>query len=199
MNDDPPITVELPSGETLNAEEYKARLPERLEEGLYTSLEELYDDIHSYLYDHLDLIDDNHYHILTAWTITTWRIDKLHETGYLLFRGNKGSGKTRAMRTLQKITYNAEDASLISTPAIYRLLKITYYTLFLDEFDKYSRDKREALIGILNSGYEKGGQAILCDQHDKNQVKRYPTFGAKAIGHYLPAVIQGFFKGDVYP
>ena len=121
-----PLTVELPSGEILTREEYRERLPERLAEGLFTTLEALYDEIHSYLYDHLDLIEDDHYHILTAWAISTWRIDNLHETRYLLFRGNKGSGKTRAMKTLQRITYNAEDASLISTPAIYRLRARTH-------------------------------------------------------------------------
>lgn len=175
-------TVEIGTGEVMTIQEYKDTHLERLKEATFTTLPELYDEIHDYLYSQLDLIEERHYHILTAWALHTWKIEQLQETGYLLFRGNKGSGKTRAMRTLQHITMGAMDASLISTPAIYRLLRIAPCTFYLDEFDKYSKEKAEALIGVLNSGYERGGQVLLCDQHDKNTVKGYPTFGAKAIG-----------------
>lgn len=178
-------------------ERYKEILPERLEATQFTTLTELYDEIYNYLYDHLDLIEELHYHVLTAWSMATWKIEFLDEIAYLLFRGNAGSGKTRAMQTLQRITMRAEDASLISTPAIYRLLVIAPHTFYLDEFDKYSRERLEALLGVLNSGYTRGGQVILCDQHDKNMVKRYPTFGAKAIG--MIDDVDGAFRSRCIP
>ena len=51
----------------------------------------------------------------------------------------------------------------------------------IDEFDQYSREKRELLLSVLNNGYVRGKYAILCDQHDRNKVKRFPVFGPKAV------------------
>jgi hypothetical protein len=58
-------------------------------------------------------------------------------------------------------------------------------TLLLDETDatfKQNQEYTEALRGILNSGYARGGCATLCvGKGSEQHVEDFPTFGAKAL------------------
>ncbi|MHA2067041.1 MAG: hypothetical protein ACXABY_21955, partial [Candidatus Thorarchaeota archaeon] len=71
--------------------------------------------------------------------------------------------------------------SNITPAALCRLLGQGYKTFWIDEFDQYSREKRELLLSVRNNGYVCGKYAILCDQHDRNKVKQFPVFGPKVV------------------
>jgi hypothetical protein len=142
----------------------------------------LYHRLHLFFTEHLDLLDDQYYDVLAAWTGSTYQHEKLNECTYLLFRGLHGSGKTRALKTLAAVAYKPLHTAYTSPPAIYRILaQEGYVTLFFDEMDTYTREKRNAMFGILNNGYERGSTVLLPDPHDRNKVKQYPVFGPKAV------------------
>ena len=116
---------------------------EKLEElAEYANITELFNEIRSYYWEHVHLMVEVEYDILTAWTLTTWIPEKFNECAYPMFRGPKNSGKTRALNTQAQLTYNAKKTSKITIAALYRLLDKGIHTFIMDEFDHYSREKR---------------------------------------------------------
>ena len=145
--------------------------------------ESIYEKLREFLYEHLDLLEDIHYDILTSWIISTWHFDKLNETAYLMFKGMKGSGKTRCLNVLDKVCFNPLNTASITTPALYRVLDDEHTTILIDEFDLSQGKKKEMLTCILNAGYERGQKAVLCVPKLGGgwRHKEFSVFGPKAV------------------
>jgi len=146
----------------------------------YGSHEDLFLEVRDFLENHIDLVEEAEYDILTAKVFETWLIDRFSEVGYIFFLGPPRSGKTRALETLASICYNPLIAATMSAAAIYRTLDKGPATLFLDELQQYLQDDKTTFLAVLNAGQRRGQKAILVVRTgDGYDTQGFEVFGPK--------------------
>ena len=95
----------------------------------------------------------------------------------------KESGKTRQLEVLDQVVADPWFTERVSAAALVRKIARDSPTLLLDESDaafKGNQEYAEALRGIINAGYRRGGAAHLCVP-PRFEVQAFPVFCAKAI------------------
>lgn len=122
---------------------------------------ELYLDVRKYIEDHLDLVEENEYDVLTAKAFESYLILKIKEIGYIFFVGPRRSGKTRALEVMASLCFNPIMAAYMSTATLYRMLDQAQCTLFLDEIQQYLNEDKMGFMAILNAGQRKGPKAWI--------------------------------------
>jgi len=124
--------------------------------------------------------------VLALWVIHTHALAAADLTPYLsIASAEKQSGKTRLLEVLKLFVANPWFTGRTSAAALVRKIASEGPTLLLDETDatfKQNQEYTEALRGILNSGYARGGCATLCvGKGSEQHVEDFSTFGAKAL------------------
>lgn len=159
--------------------------------GIYmpSSAEEYGDDaaLHAqlveYLRTYIDLPEAD-LRLTATYVLLTYIVDKLHEVPYLRAVGERGNGKSRFILAAGLVCYRGLITITPTAAALFRLQDKFHPTLIIDEanFNEKS-DDFNALIQILNSGYQKVGKIPRCEPRADGQfdVKVYDPFGAKII------------------
>lgn len=123
--------------------------------------------------------------VCAAYILLTWLYDAFNEVPYLRFRGDYGTGKTRALMVVGSICYKAFFASGASTVSpIFHTLDTFKGTLIFDEADFRFSDEKAELVKILNNGNVKGFP-VLRTQVTQNKVfdpRAFMIFGPKIVG-----------------
>jgi len=135
--------------------------------------------------------------IVALWIFHTWAIDAADATPYLhINSAEKQSGKTRLLEVLELLVANPWLTGRLSAAVLIRKTDALAPTLLLDESDAAfngEKEYAEALRGILNTGYLRGGKASMCvGQGAQISYKDFSTFSPKAIagiGH-LPDTVE---------
>ena len=143
----------------------------------------LWDDIHKFIYEYIDLADDRLYDVLTAWIFSSWITEAWTVVPYIQILGPKNSGKTRLLEVLHALCYRGIMSSNISEPALFRSVEAWKPTLLLDETEIYNNESRSAVQNLLNSGYRRGQYAIRVRNVEKGQpvLDLFDVFGLKAL------------------
>lgn len=182
-------TIELPDGTTLepipgsnNLIKHRAVLLPESAEG-YESVSELAALIGGYLYRYVDL-SHSFRKIATAYILLTWLYDAFNELPYLRFRGDFGSGKSRALVVIGSICYRPFFASGASTVSpIFHTLDTFGSTLVFDEADFRFSDEKSELIKIFNNGNVRGFPVLRTAVSTKNE------FNPQAFTVYGPKIV----------
>jgi hypothetical protein len=149
----------------------------------YGNKEALLSDIQSYLHRYVDL-SPVFERLAAYYVLLSWVFDAFNEIPYLRFKGDYGSGKTRALIALGSITYRGFFASGASTVSpIFHTLDNFGGTLVLDEGDLRFSDKTAELVKILNNGTVKGLPVLrtLQNRHKEFNPAAFNVFGPKII------------------
>jgi hypothetical protein len=182
-------SLALPAGETLvpiRAENNLLRhnailLPERAEE--FGTVADLIQDIAAYIDRYVDL-SDTFRNIAIAYVLLSHVYDAFNELPYLRFRGDFGSGKTRALQVIGAITYKPFFASGASTVSpIFHTLDLFKGTLLFDETDFRYSDERSEIIKIFNNGNVRGMpvlRTMITSQNEYNP-SAFSVFGPKLV------------------
>jgi hypothetical protein len=121
---------------------------------------------------------------LALWVLHTHAISAADTTPYIqITSAEKESGKTQLLEVLRLLVANPWLTGHTSVAALVRKVAKQAPTLLLDESDaSFASDKEfsEALRGVLNSGYYRGGVHSLCVP-PKWDVQDLPVFCPKAI------------------
>jgi len=156
-------------------------LPESAEP--FGSREELVRDITAYIDRYLDLSDDFRA-IATAYILLSWVYDAFNELPYLRFRGDFGSGKTRALLIVGSLCYKPFFASGASTVSpIFYTLDTFGATLVADETDFRFSDERAELVKIFNNGSVRGFPVL------RSAVTPQQTFDPRAFNVFGPKIV----------
>jgi hypothetical protein len=120
------------------------------------------------------------------WVIHTHAIDAADCTPYLHIKSvEKRSGKTRLQEVLSLLASRSWLTGRVTAAVLVRKTSAEQPTLLLDESDaafKGDREYAEALRGILNAGFRRGGVTSLCVGQGANlSYQDFLVFGAKAI------------------
>ncbi len=124
--------------------------------------------------------------LLALWVLHTHALDAADTTAYLNIKSaEKRSGKTRLLEVLSLLTARPWLTGRVTAAVLVRKTSAEQPTLLLDESDaafKGDREYAEALRGILNAGFRRGGVASLCvGQGASLTYKDFPVFCPKAI------------------
>lgn len=145
---------------------------------------ELLGEIRAYLHRYVDLsplFED----IAAHYALLSWVYDAFNELPYLRFRGDYGTGKTRALLALGSICYKPFFASGASTVSpIFHVLDAFQGTLVLDEADFRFSDATAGLTKILNNGNVAGLPVLrtMTNRHKEFNPRAFRVFGPKLIG-----------------
>jgi hypothetical protein len=182
--------IDLPSGERLVP--YAAQnnliasgcvlLPSAAE--AYGEKADLLADIRAYLHRYVDL-SPLFAEICAHYALLSWVYDAFNEMPYLRFRGDYGTGKTRALLALGSICYKPFFASGASTVSpIFHVLDAFQGTLVLDEADFRFTDATAALTKILNNGNMAGLPVLrtMTNRHKEFNPRAFRVFGPKLVG-----------------
>lgn len=128
--------------------------------------------------------------IAAHYVLLSWVYDAFSELPYLRFRGDFGSGKTRALITIGSICYKpifASGASSVSS--LFRMLDAFGGTLLLDEADFRFSDATADLTKILNNGNVQGLPVLRTVSTRDNELhpRAFKVYGPKLI-----AMREGF-------
>lgn len=176
-------------------------LPER--PASFDSAESLVKDIEAYIARYVDL-SDAFLRIASAYVLLSWVYDAFNELPYLRFRGDYGSGKTRALLVVGSICYKPFFASGASTISpIFHTLDTFGGTLIVDESDFRMSDEKAELVKIFNNGNVRGFPVLRSSatpQHTFDP-RAFLVFGPKivAMRHAFddPALESRFLTEDM--
>lgn len=172
--------VPVPAGHNL-IKHRAVRLPGHPAE--YESVERLATEIETYACRYLALSPD-FLKIASTYILLSWVYDAFNELPYLRFRGDYGSGKSRALTVFGSILYKGFFASGASTVSpIFHTLDTFRGSLILDEADFRFTDEKAELVKILNNGNVKGFPVL------RTQVTAAKEFEPRAFLVFGPKIV----------
>lgn len=149
----------------------------------YESAEKLTAEIEAYASRYLALSPE-FLKIASSYVLLSWVYDVFNELPYLRFRGDYGSGKSRALIVFGGILYKGFFASGASTVSpIFHTLDTFRGSLILDEADFRFTDEKAELVKILNNGNVKGFPVL------RTQVTAAKEFEPRAFSVYGPKIV----------
>jgi uncharacterized protein DUF3631 len=124
--------------------------------------------------------------IVSLWVFHTHCFEAAEATPYLaITSAEKQSGKTRLLEVLALLVERPWFTARVTAAVLVRKIDASTPTLLLDESDaafQGNHEYAEALRGILNSGYRRGGVASACTgKGTKLELTDFQTFCPKAI------------------
>jgi hypothetical protein len=164
----------------------------------FGSVEELGTDIAAYIKRYVNLPDDA-LQLAVGYVLLSWVYDAFHEVPYLRFRGDYGTGKTRALLVVGSITYKPFFASGASTVSpIFHTLNTVRGTLIFDEADFRFSDEKAELVKILNNGNVDGFPVLRTQVTNSKEFdpRAFLVFGPKIVGmrgHYEDRALESRF------
>jgi len=147
------------------------------------SKDELVEQVRSFIHRYADL-SPQFETFATYYVLLTWVYDAFNELPYLRFRGDYGTGKTRALMTIGSLCYKSFFASGASTVSpIFHTLDTFGGTLVMDEADLRFSDAKADIVKILNNGNVRGLPVL------RTVVTRAKEFNPHAFHVYGPKII----------
>lgn len=150
---------------------------------VFRSVTELVTKIETYIDRYVDL-GDGFRTLASYYILLTWVYDAFNELPYLRFRGDYGSGKTRALLVIGSLCHKAFFASGASTISpIFHTLDTFRGTLIFDEADFRFSDEKAELVKIFNNGNVKGFPVLrtAVTQKKEFEPRAFNVFGPKVV------------------
>jgi hypothetical protein len=187
--------IEMGIKEALDNNQIMKRSPELLLNNLGVSMiENIVNEIRDKIAYYIKLEDDLQYTITTCFILGTYLFPLFSTFGYLIISGEKGVGKGTFLDVMGKTCWNATNKLIsVSEAVLFRRIAEQRPTLIIDEYHRAVKNKNSgnALISILESGYEKGGAVPRVEdvrQGNKSEYKvvDYPVYCPKILATRQP-------------
>ena len=137
--------------------------------------------------------------IAAHYVLLTWAYDAFSDLPYLRFRGDFGTGKTRALLTIGSVCYKPFFASGASTVSpIFHIQDAFQGTLVLDEADFRFSDATAQLAKVLNNGTTRGMPVLrtMANRNRELNPQAFRVFGPKIIAmreHFSDLALESRF------
>ena len=197
-------SIELPSGEELVP--YAATnnliatgcvlLPSEV--GPWIGKAALLSELRGFIHTYVDLPEPFEA-IAAHYVLLSWVYDAFTDLPYLRFRGDYGTGKTRALLVLGSLAYKCFFASGASTVSpIFHIQDTFQGTLILDEADFRYSDASAQLTKILNNGSTKGLPVLrtMTNRNRELNPQAFRVFGPKIVAmreHFSDLALESRF------
>lgn len=136
------------------------------------------------LLPHYVVLPEHAAEAIALWLVHTYMLEAADYSPYLLITSPvRECGKTTLLEILEHLAYRAKRTGGITAAALYRTIATQSPTMLLDELDTRLRgDGGEALRGVLNEGFQRGGKIIICVGDD---------YTATEFNVFCPKVLAG--------
>jgi hypothetical protein len=138
----------------------------------YQSIDEISEEIIKLLKRKIELRKEEDYAILSGYIMSTYSVELFKSVPYLNINGEFESGKSELGELLSKLCYHGLYVVSPTVSFITRILSKEKITLVIDEFDSLPVKERNALLGVLNSGYKRGAPRGLTREVDVGEGKK---------------------------
>ncbi|MCH8277545.1 MAG: hypothetical protein IIC12_01250, partial [Proteobacteria bacterium] len=123
---------------------------------------------------------------LALWTLHTHAFGAAEVTPYMaVTSAEKRCGKTLTLEAMELVVRNSWRASRATPAALYRKIDASAPTVLMDEMDtqfKGDKEMAQAIRGILNAGYQRGGVvSVVAGQGNDMHVIDLNAFAPKAL------------------
>jgi hypothetical protein len=116
------------------------------------------------------VVSDEQAIIMAAWVLHTYAFDAAETTPYIhITAPERACGKSRLMEALEALSAAPIRSGGMTAAALVRTIEAKKPTIFLDEMDAQlggDKEYAEAIRGILNEGFRKGGVFYKCIGRD---------------------------------
>lgn len=113
--------------------------------------------IQDYLETYVSFADPGHSFAAALWVIGTYLWPDFDAFPYLIITSHtKRSGKSRLMELLSFVCCNPQVGAGLTAAMIFRQIKDTNPTIFIDEAETLSSESQDLMGAVLNAGYRKG-------------------------------------------
>jgi putative DNA primase/helicase len=129
--------------------------------------------------------------IIAMWVLFAHTFEAFIHAPYLAaISPIKGCGKSAVLDVVERLVPKPLKAEGFSAAAIYRTIEKCQPTLLIDELDAFIKGN-DKLRGVLNSGYQQGGQYV-CVVGDDHEPQAFSTWGPKVLAMIgdLPPTIE---------
>jgi hypothetical protein len=137
--------------------------------------------------------------VVPYYVLLSWVYDAFNEIPYLRFKGDYGTGKSRALLAVGSVCYKPFFASGASTVSpIFHVLDAFGGTLLLDEADFRFSDATAELTKVLNNGNMRGLPVLrtMTNRHRELNPTAFRVFGPKIVsmrGHFADRALESRF------
>jgi hypothetical protein len=122
--------------------------------------------------------------IMAVWLLHTYAFDAAETTPYIhITAPERACGKSRLMETLEALAAAPIRSGGMTAAALVRCIDAKSPTIFLDEMDAQlggDKEYAEAIRGILNEGFRKGGKFYKCDGKS-HQLREFNAYCPKCF------------------
>jgi hypothetical protein len=166
--------------------------------GEFTSKAELLERVRGFIRAYVDLPDPFE-ETAAHYVLLSWVYDRFSDLPYLRFRGDFGTGKTRALLTIGSICYKPFFASGASTVSpIFHIQDAFQGTLVLDEADFRYSEATAQLTKLLNNGSTKGMPVLrtMTNRNRELNPQAFRVYGPKLVAmreHYSDLALESRF------
>jgi hypothetical protein len=153
--------------------------PSQAEE--YGSVEGLREELQQHIHRYLDITEQDEVFCI-HYILLSWVYDRFTTIPYLGFRGDFGTGKSRAMQVVGGLCYKPCKIAGAVTPApIYRLIEQFRGTLLIEEANLKDSSEANEVVKILNCGFEKANPIIRCNKDKPSDLQYFDPFCPKVV------------------
>ena len=160
---------------------------ELTEEEIRERLRENFELIQEVIQEYAD-IDEKYLPIITSWIIGTYMHDSFESYPYLFLNAMRGSGKTRLLKLIAKLSKRGEVINNISEAVLFRNVKGS--TLCIDEFEGIGGKEATTLRELLNSAYKKGAKV---KRMKKKKSKEGEDYVVEEFDIYFPISMANIY------
>lgn len=119
------------------------------------NIKDIFDNIKEAINYYLDMPEDKKT-IIALWIMGTYIHDKFETYPYIFLNAMRGSGKTRTIKLITKLSKDGEMMMSMTEAGLFR----TKGTLGIDEFEGHASKEKQALREVLNASYKKGVKIV---------------------------------------
>jgi len=143
----------------------------------------LFDNVCTFISNHLDCPDERHYPILTSFVLHTHLIEKAEASPIIRFYGAKGSGKSRGGEVLSQIVRRGISTANLTGPGLFRVNELYEPTLTIDEIQIFGKKGDQNLKDLLNVRYRRGNKIIRInkDRSGLESIEMFNAFGPTVL------------------
>jgi hypothetical protein len=144
---------------------------------------DIFETIERYIRRFVVFQSDDEPVIITNWIVHTWLIHLFNYTPYLhIYSATKQCGKSLLVGLIRELSNNS--FYLINfTESIFRLIDKNPMTLCIDEVDRWDKESKNQIYGIINAGFSRNGGEVYrsVGKGSDQQPKTFKVFCPKVI------------------
>jgi hypothetical protein len=148
----------------------------------------VYDMVKAEMKKYLEFESEAQYGLITAWILMTYFHRCFNAVPYFFFYGKKGTGKSRCLDLLERLSFNANKTQGVSVASLADTVDGIRGAFLFDQAESLSNSKNEGILGILADSYTVGGgkRRIVDISNNSRRVVEFSAFGPKAFASIKP-------------